>query len=169
MIIYPDSYGLLLSPHSETFRNIKVLKTSTYTIATAVSPCEDCTFLQIKVGDTIKKFYLNNNETVDKWLYFTTNLTAGNNDLRIYSDGYANLNKMIIYSDSYQNESLSDLFKPKEGSAELLDYKKIDSTHYQVKVNAPKPFILKFTGPYNPSWVAYANGKKYSSMDCILM
>jgi len=106
-----------------------------------------------------------NDQTVDKWFYFTTKLTSGNTEIKIYSDGHTNLYKMIIYSDSYENETLSDLFKPKEASAVILDSKKIDPTHYQARVNATKPFLLKFTGPFQPGWLAYANGRQYHSIE----
>jgi hypothetical protein len=165
VIVYPNNSGLALSPHSETFRNIKVLKTSNYTIAAQATTCKDCTFLRIKLGDSIKTFSLKNNQTQDKWFYFTTNLTAGNNDLRIYSDGKTNLYKVIIYSDSYKNETLSDLFDPKKASAAVLSFDKIDPSHYQARVNATKPFVLKFTGPYKPAWTAYVNGKQYGSVE----
>jgi hypothetical protein len=165
VIVYPDSSGLALSPHSETFRNIKVLKTSNYTIAAQVTTCRDCTFLRIKLGDSLKEFSLKNNQTEDKWFYFTTNLTAGNTDLRVYSDGKTNLEKVIIYSDSYKNETLSDLFNPKKMSAAVLSFDKIDPSHYQTRVNATKPFVLKFTGPYNPAWIAYVSGRQYGSVE----
>jgi hypothetical protein len=165
VIVYPNNSGLALSPHSETFRNIKVLKTSNYTIAAQATTCGNCTFLRIKLGDSIKTFSLKNNQTQDKWFYFTTNLTAGNNDLRVYSDGNTNLYKVIIYSDSYKNETLSDLFDPKKASAAVLSFDKIDPSHYQARVNATKPFVLKFTGPYKPAWTAYVSGRQYGSVE----
>jgi hypothetical protein len=164
VIVYPNSSGLALSPHSETFRNIQVLKTSNYTVAAQVTTCRDCTFLRIKLGDSLKEFSLKNDQTENKWFCFTTNLTAGNTDLRVYSDGKTNLYKVIIYSDSYKNETLSDLFNPKKASAAVLSFDKIDPSHYQTRVNATKPFVLKFTGPYNPAWTAYVSGRQYSSV-----
>jgi len=154
-----------LLPHSETFRNIRILKPSNYTIATQATTCSDCTYLVVKVGDTVKKLSLRNDHTVDKWFYFTTHLNAGNTEVKIYSDGQTSLYKMILYSDSHENETLNDLFKPKETPAVLLDSKKIDSTHYQARVNATKPFLLKLTGPYQPGWLAYASGRQYNSVE----
>jgi len=72
---------------------------------------------------------------------------------------------VIIYSDSYKNETLSDLFDPKKASAAVLSFDKIDPSHYQARVNATKPFVLKFTGPYKPAWSAYVNGKQYGSVE----
>jgi hypothetical protein len=164
VIVYPNSSGLALSPHSETFRNIQVLKTSNYTVAAQVTTCRDCTFLRIKLGDSFKEFSLKNDQTENKWFYFTTNLAAGNTDLKVYSDGKTNLSKVIIYSDNYKNETLNDLFNPKKVSAAVLSFDKIDPSHYQARVNATKPFVLKFTGPYNPAWIAYVSGRQYSSV-----
>jgi hypothetical protein len=154
---------LILKPRSEISTNVDLLKESKYTIATKVKTCEQCSSLIIKIGDTYKLLSLRNDKTDVKWLYFTMNLPAGKTDLRIYSNGETEFDKLIIYSDSYENESLDKLFiqKGEVYHTTLLDYNKINPTHYEVKIDTLKPFILKFSEPYHPLWRIYLNGKEY--------
>jgi hypothetical protein len=159
-----------LPPKSATSTNLEILKNSTYTIATQVKTCPKCTSLLVEIGDARKEFNLRNDiGEVPKWFYFTANLTSGNTPLKIYSDSQTSLYKMIIYSDSYENETVNELFAPKEAPATLLNYNAVGPTHYVAKVNATKPFVLKLIEDdkiiaSNPSlWVANINGNQYHS------
>jgi hypothetical protein len=170
--IQKDRHTLVLGelpPMSETSTNVKILKNSTYTIATQVKTCPKCTSLLIEIGDTRKEFNLRNDLAENpRWFYFTANLTSGNTPLKVYSDSQTSLYKMILYSDSSENETLNELFTPKRPPAILSYYDKIDPTHYEAKVNATKPFVFKLIDDQefnNPSlWVAHAKENQYHSI-----
>ena len=86
-------------------------------------------------------------------------------NVKVYkSYGQSDLDVVWIYSTQNSNETLEDIFKPKENPAEIISYQKIDPTKYTVKVNASKPFMLSFAESYDPLWVAYVNGEKIHSI-----
>jgi hypothetical protein len=162
-----DRYGssngevIALTPGSEVFTELDVLKTSRYTIAARIKTYEEGALLKVKIGDIYKEFSLNRNETDFRWLYFSTNLTRGKTDLRIYSNRETDLDIVIVYSG---NESVDDLFTSKETPAQLISYEKHDPTRYKIQVNATEPFMLAFAETYDPLWTAEVNGDKIGSI-----
>jgi hypothetical protein len=150
---------LVLSPNSEISTNLDVLKKSQYGVAIKVKTCQQCSSLSIRIGDAYKELSLKNDKTELKWLYVTAILNPGNTDLRIYSAvGAADLKMIVIYSDSYPNETLDNVFAQKNYGS-MLGYRTLDPTKYEVKINAVRPFILKFTEPYALLWEAHVNGE----------
>jgi len=86
-------------------------------------------------------------------------------NVRVYKYyGPSDLDVVWIYSTQNSNETLEDIFTPKENPAEIISYQKIDPTKYVVKVNATKSFMLSFAESYDPLWVAYVNGEKIQSI-----
>jgi len=85
-------------------------------------------------------------------------------NVRIYKYYESDLDVVWLYSTQNSNETLEDIFTPKENPAEIISYQKINPTKYVVKVNATRPFMLSFAESYDPLWVAYVNGEKIQSI-----
>ena len=85
-------------------------------------------------------------------------------NVRVDSYQSSDLDVIWIYSTQKENETLEDIFTPKEYPAEIITYQNIDPTKYVVKVNAAKPFMLSFSEAYDPLWKAYVNGKQIESI-----
>jgi hypothetical protein len=147
---------LHLHPSAEVYTSLDILKGSNYTIALRVKTCDTCTFLRVSFGDKINEIALNSVPDL-KWLYFTTYLRQGENELRIYSDSDAYLDSIMIYSNEKDHETLEDVFSPRDVPANVIDYKKIDPTKYVITINATKPYTLAFAEPYDRLWVALAD------------
>jgi hypothetical protein len=112
---------------------------------------------------------LKNNMSGAKWLWLYPNSTyplkKGAYQLKIYSDGQADLDSVVLYSvdsDNFSNtnkENKNLVFNPKFSSpAQIADYKKINPTKHILKIeNATRPFMISFAEAYDPLWVAYSN------------
>lgn len=160
---------LLMSPGSEVSAPLGLLKESLYTTATRAKTCPNCTSIIIKVGDVTKELSLNNNKTELKWLYFTTNLSSESTDIRVYSKGQTELEKVVVYSDSYENETLDSLFATPSGKkASVSAYEKINPIKYNIKINSQEPFMLQFDEPFHPLWRVSSNGKEYKPVQVYL-
>ena len=83
---------------------------------------------------------------------------------RVDSYQSSDLDVVWIYSTPKENETLEDIFTPKEYPVEIITYQNIDPTKYVVKVYAKKPFMLSFPEAYDPLWKAYVNGKQIKSI-----
>jgi hypothetical protein len=154
---------LILSPNSQISTNMDILKTSNYTVAARVKTCDECSSMVIKVGDTMnKELSLQNNKTEFRWLYLTTPLESGNTDLTIYSNGETELDKLVVYSGA-KEDSIETLFSQVNvpSSAVKLNHKKINPMKYEIEIDSPSPFILRFIEPYNPMWTTTFDGKEY--------
>lgn len=156
---------LILGPNSQVSTSMDVLKPSNYTIAARVNTCEECSVMAIRVGDNAyQELSLQNNNTEFRWLYFTTNLDAGNTDLTIYSNDETELDKLIVYSGT-KEESVESLFSqvnaPYASSPITLNRTKISPMKYEIEVSSTRPFILRFMEPYNPMWSVRTNEKDY--------
>ena len=104
-----------------------------------------------------------------KWLWLSPNSTyplkKGTYQLKIYSDGQADLDSIVLYSVGNDNstntnkENKNFVFNPKFSSpAQIADYKKINPTKHILKIeNATRPFMISFAEAYDPLWVAYSN------------
>ena len=55
------------------------------------------------------------------------------------------------------NQSVQEHFTPKSEAA-VLNYKKIDSTRYEVEIRSTAPFILVFAETFDEFWVAQGSG-----------
>jgi hypothetical protein len=79
-------------------------------------------------------------------------------DIEVYK--FASLDEIWLYS-TETNQTIEQLFKVKENPAEIIDYKKINPTLWEIRLNATKPFLLSFTESYHPLWEArvYKDGK----------
>ena len=133
-----------MSPGSEVSAPLGLLKESLYTIATRAKTCPTCTSIIINIGDVTKELSLNSNRTESKWLYFTTNLSSESADIKVYSKGQTELEKIVIYSDSYENETLDSLFASPSGKKTSVSaYEKINPIKYNIKINSQQPFVLQ--------------------------
>jgi hypothetical protein len=167
-----QSYGnnnqvLRLAGHSSISTELDISKPSDYTIALRVNTCGTCTFLTIQMGNKTQDISLRNNENSQlKWVYFSTYLQQGENNIKIFSDSATELDSVIMYSTDKKQESLQAIFSPKGSPpAEIIEYKKIDPTRYVVKVNAISPYILAFAESYDPLWIAHIdNNIRLNSM-----
>ena len=151
---------LVLSPHSEIFTTLNILKPSNYVVALRAKTCATCTFLKISIGNTSSNVPLKNKEEQLKWLYFSAYLQPGENKLKIASDSGTDLDSVIVYSTNKKQETLQDVFVSKlDPPAKITEYKKIDPTKYVVKVEAKKSHLLVLAEPYDPLWVASIDNK----------
>jgi hypothetical protein len=177
---------LSLSPGSEVFTKLDILKPLNYVIAIRAKTCETCTFLRVSMekeqasnngnennnnNTTIKtsNISLKNNMSGAKWLWLYANSTYplknGTYDLKIYSNGQADLDSVVLYSVGNANSSNTFknnknlVFNPKVSSpAQIADYKKINPTKHILKIeNATRPFMISFAEAYDPLWVAYSD------------
>lgn len=85
-------------------------------------------------------------------------------DMKIYGYKTSYIDVMYLYSTQKDNETLEDIFTPKETPAKVISYKKINPTMYIVQVNATKPFMLAFAESYDPLWIANINGENIRSV-----
>jgi hypothetical protein len=156
---------LTLNPGSELFTKIDIRRPSNYTVALRVKTCETCTFMNVSLGNKTNELSLKDNSSKLKWVYINgTYLQQGENKLKIYSDSDTELDSVVIYSSNKTNETLQDVFVPKEAPATIGNYKKLDPTKYLVKINATKPFMLAFAEAYDPLWEAHSPGFKTNSV-----
>jgi hypothetical protein len=197
---------LSLSPGSEIYTELDILKPSNYTIALRASTCNDrCSddsILAIRIeredpnGNTNDIIKLTNislsardntssvgyeiggskgtNMSSLKWIYLhdTNYLERGKYKIKIHSPSQVDLDSMVVYSTAHdpgkdvqgdarkQYETLEDLFSlnNSSGPANLADYKKIDPTKYEVRIeNATRPYVISLAESYDPLWVAHVN------------
>ncbi|MBV9175755.1 MAG: hypothetical protein JO297_01810 [Nitrososphaeraceae archaeon] len=154
---------LTLYPHSEVFTKLDILKPSNYTIALRVKTCETCTFLRINIGEKNTDIPLKSKGSQLRWLYLTTYLQHGGNELRIYSDSETDLDSVILYSTN-KKQTLEEIFNPKVSRpAQILEYKEVNPTKFIVKVNATSPHMLAFAEPYDPLWIAYIDKNNFKA------
>lgn len=71
------------------------------------------------------------------------------------------LDVIWLFSIENDNETLEEIFRPKEVSAQIVNYQKIDPTKYVLEVNATNPFMLSFAEAYDSLWVARINDNEY--------
>lgn len=148
---------LILNQNSTVWQNIIILKLDQYKIAIrSKGP------LQIRIHN---QTYTTNSTTL-KWNYVNTTLplNKGNHKIQITTPNNAELDAIWLYSTQNPNETLQDIFTTKQKPAHIVNYTRIDSTKYIVKINATKPFMLSFAEAYDPLWVCYVNGEKISSI-----
>jgi hypothetical protein len=85
--------------------------------------------------------------------YVKLYLNRGLNRITLSTSGEAFIESIAVYESSLDDSSSS-------GIHQVLSYKKVNPTHWEVVVNASKPFVLVFTEPYDRLWRAYINGKE---------
>ncbi|MCD4665497.1 MAG: energy-coupling factor transporter transmembrane protein EcfT [Bacteroidales bacterium] len=81
-------------------------------------------------------------------------------NVRTYGHSPSQIDVLWIYS-AKENETIDDIFSPKENPAKIITYEKVDPTKYIIKINATSPFMLSFAESYDPLWVAYVDGTEY--------
>lgn len=82
----------------------------------------------------------------------------------VATEEFSYLDLVWLYSAQEENETLEDIFTPKEITAKITSYQKIDPTKYIVEVNATKPFMLSFAEAYDPLWIAHVKGEGIESI-----
>jgi hypothetical protein len=156
---------LSLSPGSEIYTDLDILKASNYTIALRVKTCETCTFLRMSIENasdhiisssiiSLKDHSKNKSSSQLYWVYSnSTYLNSGNYEIKFYSDSQTDLDSVIIYSinptqgildsrtnivvSKKYNETIQDLFGTNDvhPPAQISEYKKIDPTKYLIKIS----------------------------------
>jgi hypothetical protein len=111
-----------------------------------------------------------------QWSYLngSTYLDEGKYEIKIYSNSESkiDLDSIVVYSNNEDNkydfpsifsadlerhETLDGILNPKveHMPAYLVEYKKIDPTKYEIKVeNATRPYMLSLAETYDPLWMA---------------
>ena len=155
---------ITMSPGSEIFTLLDVIKPSNYTIALRASTCETCTFLNLTLthnGDKDKNIStslrsislpLNNKNSELKWLYSNTSfpLKKGAYELKIHSNSESDLDSIVLYSvgndisndgilgnvnDQHNISSLESFFNHESlVPAYVSKFEKISSTKYIVDI-----------------------------------
>jgi hypothetical protein len=151
---------LELDPTSNVYSDIEILKPEDYTIAIRGKGS-----FQITINE---KTYVINSAALD-WTYIgPVPLEKGKYRIEItpipsHSADPSDLDVIWLYSIQGSSETLDDVFA-EESSAEVISYRKIDSTRYMATVDAAAPFMLSFAEAYDPLWVAYVNGERVASV-----
>ncbi len=146
---------LELNLTSKVWGEIEIIKPGSYTLGIRSKGN-----LTININE--KKYEVSSPQL--KWIYIgPINLEKGRHMIEVIN-ALADLDVIWLYSVQNNNETLEDIFAPKENPAEVISYQKIDPTKYVVKVNATKPFMLSFAESYDSLWVAYVNGERIQSM-----
>ena len=100
--------------------------------------------------------------------------TGGNNVLnRSFEDGGGDINNtpiqlgllqemnneidLVVLHLEENGKSLEDVFESPP-SAMIFDYKKIDTTKYEIRISSTGPFLLAFAEAYDEYWVAHIKG-----------
>jgi hypothetical protein len=179
---------LSLSPESEVYTDLDIIKPSNYTVALRAKTCESCTFLRLNllrnddsniINSTIQTSNISlKDKTSELKLVYSnsTYLKQGTYKLKIYSDSQTDLDSVIIYSTHDNsnssntkkgNEAVEDIFNQIESTAaNITEYKKINPTKYILNIkNATQPYMLSFAEAYDPLWVAYTNDKSNNHDD----
>lgn len=175
---------LSLSPGSEVYSELEILKPANYTIAIRASTCESCTFLNVSIHNETENnndydndydamiktsnisLIESNNKSKLKWMYLDNiYLSKGKYNIKIYSDSHSDLDVLTMYSSDDNTNFRSQQYQPLENifdSTKMLppaytaEYKKINPTKYVLEVkNATRPYTLSFAESYDPLWVAY--------------
>ena len=151
---------LELTPTSRVWNELEILKPGNYTIVIRGKGN-----LNIKIDE---KEYTANSAQLD-WTYLgPIILEKGKHEIKITpsSTHYqpSDLDVVWLYSTQKENETLEEIFTPKENPAEIISYQKIDPTKYIVEVNATKPFMLSFAEAHDPLWIAHVNGERIESI-----
>ena len=81
-------------------------------------------------------------------------------NVRTYGHSPSQIDVLWIYS-AKENETIDDIFSPKENPAKIITYEKIDPTKYIITINSTSPFMLSFAELYDPLWAAYVDGTEY--------
>jgi hypothetical protein len=161
--------GVKLNSQSELFTKVEILKNSNYTTAVKVRTCESCNFLKISIGDEAYNISLHN-RTQFKWFYHTNLLEKGEYRLKIYSDSVTDLESVLIYStENESDETLSNVFNPKESAAELVQYTKINPTKYVAKINSVRPYVLSLAESHDAEWKVYVDGVRANDTESMPM
>jgi hypothetical protein len=191
---------LTLSPGSEIYTDLDILKPANYTIALRVGgqnierqinnnsspinskeppsltlrivqkePADDPHRNEIEnnitnnavVNRSVLKLDVDNQQSENKlgWIYLNnTFLERGKYEIRLGTNVHTDLDSVIVYPvDNNQNQTLDGLFDSgsKNLPANLADFKKINPTKYEVKIeNATKPYMLSLVEAYDPLWMA---------------
>ena len=150
---------LELNQTSAVYNEIEILRHDNYTIAIRSKGN-----LHITINE---KTYVTNSATLD-WAYIgPINLERGKHTIEITSipahSDPSDLDAMWLYSTLSSNETLEDIFTTEDLSAEVVSYRKVDSTKYVVTVDASEPFMLCFAEAYDSLWVASVNGEQITS------
>jgi len=149
-----------LTPTSRVWNQLEVLKPGNYTIVIRGKGN-----LNVKIDGNE---YTANSAQLD-WTYLgPVSLEKGKHEIEItpssmYSQP-SDLDVVWIYSTQKENETLEEIFTPKENPVEIIGYQKIDPTKYIVEVNATKPFMLSFAEAHDPLWIAHVNGERIESI-----
>ncbi|HEX5187174.1 MAG TPA: hypothetical protein VFV86_09820, partial [Nitrososphaeraceae archaeon] len=171
---------LTLTPNSEIFTDLDIIKPSNYSISVHTNICKICTPLKLSItednGNSVIVANRNisslengnnirNNKSSLEWLYLDNiYLERGQYKIKIYSDSQRDIDSVILYSsDNYKLDPL-DIFNESEAPAQIVKYTKVDPTKYTVNINnATRPYIISFSESYDPFWTAhitYGNGNK---------
>lgn len=81
-------------------------------------------------------------------------------NVKTYGYSPTQIDSLWIYS-AKENETIDDIFSPKENPAKIINYEKVDQTKYIITINATLPFMLSFAESYDPLWAAYVDGTEY--------
>ena len=141
---------------SRVWNELEILKPGNYTIVIRSKGN-----LDVKIDE---KEYTANTTQLD-WTYLgPVSLDKGKHEIFVYGYQPSDLDVVWLYSTQKENETLEDIFTPKENPAEIISYQKIDPTKYIVEVSATKPFMFAFAEAYDPLWIAHVNGKRIESI-----
>jgi hypothetical protein len=93
-----------------------------------------------------------NTDSFDSY-YVKLHLNRGLNRITLSTNDEAFIESIAVYESSLNDSSSS-------GTHQVLSYRKVNPTYWEVVINASKPFVLVFTEPYDRLWRAYINGKE---------
>lgn len=74
-----------------------------------------------------------------------------------------NVTICLSYSVIEADRTLKDMLSPIKKPAKVIEFTEVNPTKYIAKINAKSPFILTFSEPYDPLWIAKINGNEYES------
>jgi len=178
---FEASHGsvLSMSPNSEVYGEVNIMKTANYTVAIRANICEMCkldlTMDRILDEDNIvagfvKKSTILHDSNISssdlEWMYLNnTHLPEGKYGIRIGSDSHMDFDLLVMFSDneSYTGHNFRDNndfrnFQEDELPGHLVSYKKINPTKYVLEIeNATRPYVLSLAESYDPLWIAYTN------------
>ena len=102
--------------------------------------------------------------TLDKGKYTLEILNSQETNLKNQNLNTSYLDAVWLYSTQNPDEHLEDIFVVNQIPANIVNFQKIDSTKFNVEVNATDPFMLSFAQAYDSSWIVNVNGEKINSM-----
>lgn len=148
---------LILNQNSTIWQNITIAKTDHYQLKMRGKG-----EIQIQLDNQTYKIDSPNLRWSD--LNKTFPILKGTHRIEITTPTNAEVDVVWLYSTQGENETLADILSTKQENAEIISYKKIDSTKYTVNINATRSFMLSFAEAYDPLWTAHVNGENIGSI-----